>query len=66
MDNGIVQVYLANPGGFVTRIQYNGIHNLLETRNESGNRGYVCAHSHSRVCFTIFYHYACNFYGYFI
>ncbi|KAK7372932.1 hypothetical protein VNO80_06323 [Phaseolus coccineus] len=40
MDNGIVQVYLSNPGGFVTRIQYNGIDNLLETRNESGDRGY--------------------------
>jgi len=49
MDNGIVQVYLSNPGGFVTRIQYNGIHNLLETRNKSGDRGYESAHSHSRL-----------------
>ncbi|XP_014503466.1 probable rhamnogalacturonate lyase C [Vigna radiata var. radiata] len=40
MDNGIVQVYLSNPGGFVTRIQYSGIDNLLETRNKSGDRGY--------------------------
>lgn len=41
MDNGIVQVYLSNPGGFVTRIQYNGIDNLLEALNEKNNRGYI-------------------------
>ena len=41
MDNGILQVYLFNPGGFVTRIQYNGIDNLLEAENERGDRGYV-------------------------
>nr|KYP72307.1 Rhamnogalacturonate lyase [Cajanus cajan] len=40
MDNGIVQVYLSNPGGFVTRIQYNGTDNLLEILNERDNRGY--------------------------
>ncbi|XP_061359356.1 probable rhamnogalacturonate lyase B [Gastrolobium bilobum] len=40
MDNGILQVYLSNPGGFVTRIQYNGIDNLLEVLNERDNRGY--------------------------
>ncbi|KAG5080959.1 hypothetical protein AAZX31_02G202200 [Glycine max] len=40
MDNGILQVYLSNPGGFVTGIQYNGIDNLLETLNEKDNRGY--------------------------
>lgn len=44
MDNGILQVYLSNPGGFVTGIQYNGIDNLLETLNEKDNRGYVRAH----------------------
>ncbi|KAL2317594.1 hypothetical protein Fmac_031470 [Flemingia macrophylla] len=40
MENGILQVYLSNPGGFVTRIQYNGIANLLEILNERDNRGY--------------------------
>lgn len=44
MDNGILQVYLSNLGGLVTRIQYNGIDNLLETLNEKDNRGYVRAH----------------------
>ncbi|CAJ2652239.1 unnamed protein product [Trifolium pratense] len=40
LDNGILQVYLSNPDGFVTRIQYNGIDNLLEALNEKNNRGY--------------------------
>ncbi|XP_029129396.1 uncharacterized protein LOC109808986 isoform X2 [Cajanus cajan] len=40
MDNGTVQVYLSNPGGFVTRIQYNGTDNLLEVLSESDDIGY--------------------------
>ncbi|GAB4839483.1 hypothetical protein Ancab_029007 [Ancistrocladus abbreviatus] len=40
MDNGILQVTLSKPDGIVTRIQYNGIDNLLEERNEKDNRGY--------------------------
>ncbi|XP_035538697.1 probable rhamnogalacturonate lyase B [Juglans regia] len=40
LDNGILQVTLSNPQGFVTRIQYNDIDNLLEVLNEESNRGY--------------------------
>lgn len=40
MDNGILQVTLSNPGGFVTGIRYNQIENLLEIRNEEQDRGY--------------------------
>ncbi|KAH0989074.1 hypothetical protein GBA52_000557 [Prunus armeniaca] len=40
MDNGILQVTLSKPDGIVTRIQYNGIDNLLEVLNEEVNRGY--------------------------
>ncbi|XP_057969014.1 rhamnogalacturonate lyase B-like [Malania oleifera] len=40
MDNGIVQVTLTVPEGFVVGIKYNGIDNLLETRNEEDDRGY--------------------------
>ncbi|XP_052195181.1 probable rhamnogalacturonate lyase B [Diospyros lotus] len=39
MDNGLVQVTLSTPDGKVTRIQYDGIENLLENNKES-NRGY--------------------------
>ncbi|MCL7032829.1 hypothetical protein MKW94_025911, partial [Papaver nudicaule] len=40
LDNGILQVTLSKPGGIVTGVRYNGVDNLLETRNEEDNRGY--------------------------
>ncbi|XP_035542839.1 uncharacterized protein LOC109021169, partial [Juglans regia] len=40
LDNGMLQVTLSNPQGFVTRIRYNDIDNLLEVLNEESNRGY--------------------------
>ncbi|KAF5738047.1 rhamnogalacturonate lyase B isoform X1 [Tripterygium wilfordii] len=40
VDNGILQVTISIPDGFVTGINYNGIDNLLATQNEKNNRGY--------------------------
>ncbi|RZC82080.1 hypothetical protein C5167_044653 [Papaver somniferum] len=44
MDNGLVQVNISNPLGFVTGVQYNGTDNLLEIDNEDHNRGYWDLH----------------------
>ncbi|KAJ8765562.1 hypothetical protein K2173_014684 [Erythroxylum novogranatense] len=41
IDNGIVQITLAKPSGYVTGVKYGGIPNLLETRNKPSNRGYI-------------------------
>ncbi|KAF7809411.1 putative rhamnogalacturonate lyase B isoform X1 [Senna tora] len=40
IDNGIVQVTLSRPEGYVVGISYNGIDNVLEPRNEEQDRGY--------------------------
>ncbi|KDP37920.1 hypothetical protein JCGZ_05359 [Jatropha curcas] len=40
IDNGIVQVTLSKPGGFVTGIKYNGVENILETKRKENDRGY--------------------------
>lgn len=40
MDNGILQVSISTPQGFVIGIQYEGIKNLLNVQNEEDNRGY--------------------------
>ncbi|KAI3955239.1 hypothetical protein MKW98_020872 [Papaver atlanticum] len=48
MDNGLVQVNISNPSGFVTGVQYNGTDNLLEIENEEHNRGYWDLHLSQR------------------
>ncbi|XP_019058445.1 PREDICTED: probable rhamnogalacturonate lyase B [Tarenaya hassleriana] len=40
MDNGILQVTLSNPEGFVTGIQYHGISNVLAYNGSEHDRGY--------------------------
>ncbi|XP_074294460.1 uncharacterized protein LOC141622306 [Silene latifolia] len=40
IDNGILQLTISNPEGYLTAISYAGLDNLLETRNKPSNRGY--------------------------
>ncbi|XP_057783985.1 probable rhamnogalacturonate lyase B isoform X1 [Salvia miltiorrhiza] len=40
LDNGILNVTLSTPEGMITKITYNGIHNLLEQEYNENNRGY--------------------------
>ncbi|KAL9241360.1 hypothetical protein vseg_015481 [Gypsophila vaccaria] len=40
IDNGILQLRIANPQGYLTGVCYGGVNNVLETRNEGSNRGY--------------------------
>ncbi|XP_042486955.1 rhamnogalacturonate lyase-like [Macadamia integrifolia] len=40
MDNGLLQVTLSKPGGFMTNITYKGSANLLEHRNAEDSRAY--------------------------
>ncbi|KAL8109227.1 hypothetical protein AgCh_025356 [Apium graveolens] len=40
VDNGLAKFTFSNPGGMITGINYNGIENILESRNKENNRGY--------------------------
>ncbi|RID52175.1 hypothetical protein BRARA_H02792 [Brassica rapa] len=40
IDNGIFQLTLSNPEGFVTGVQYNGIENVLAYSGHENDRGY--------------------------
>lgn len=41
IDNGIVQITIANPEGYLTGVSYGGVHNILEYHNKEPNRGYA-------------------------
>jgi rhamnogalacturonan endolyase len=41
VDNGIVSVTLSRPEGYILGISFNGIDNILESKNEQVDRGYV-------------------------
>ena len=49
IDNGILQITIANPEGYLTGIRYAGVENLLETRNKASNRGYENLFIHSTL-----------------
>ncbi|CAI0464064.1 unnamed protein product [Linum tenue] len=40
LDNGMLKLTISKPQGMVTGIQYNGVTNLLESRNDEIDRGY--------------------------
>ncbi|XP_056697230.1 probable rhamnogalacturonate lyase B [Spinacia oleracea] len=40
LDNGIVQVAFSIPEGYVTRIRYGGLDNILDANNKISQRGY--------------------------
>ncbi|XP_022752049.1 probable rhamnogalacturonate lyase B [Durio zibethinus] len=40
IDNGLVEVTMENPSGYLTGIKYKGLDNVLESRNHNHNKGY--------------------------
>ncbi|KAK4261416.1 hypothetical protein QN277_004417 [Acacia crassicarpa] len=40
IENGILQITLSSPEGYILGISYDGIDNVLESRNEAPDRGY--------------------------
>ena len=41
IDNSLLAVTIAKPGGFVSGIKYNGMDNILDEQNPEDDRGYV-------------------------
>lgn len=41
ITNGIISITLSKPGGYVKGISYSNIDNVLETRYEENDRGYL-------------------------
>ncbi|XVF59126.1 hypothetical protein PTKIN_Ptkin07bG0250300 [Pterospermum kingtungense] len=40
IDNGLVEVTIENPSGYLTGIKYKGVDNVLESGNKNHNKGY--------------------------
>ncbi|XWS45038.1 hypothetical protein CRYUN_Cryun15aG0102000 [Craigia yunnanensis] len=40
IDNGLVEVTIENPSGYLTGIKYKGVDNVLESRHDNDNKGY--------------------------
>ncbi|RWW20019.1 hypothetical protein GW17_00015893 [Ensete ventricosum] len=40
LDNGIVQLTLSKPGGFITGVKYHGLDNVMEVKNREDGRGF--------------------------
>jgi len=47
LDNGILQMTIANPAGFVTGIRYGGLENILNPHNDVDDRGYWDSNWHT-------------------
>lgn len=41
IDNGLLQLTLTNPEGYLAGVSYNGIDNILQKRNKESGRAYV-------------------------
>ncbi|XVE83036.1 hypothetical protein DITRI_Ditri16bG0054600 [Diplodiscus trichospermus] len=40
IDNGLVEITIENPSGYLIGIKHKGVDNVLETKNENKNKGY--------------------------
>ena len=41
IDNGLVQVTIENPSGYLIGIKYKGVDNVLEYRHKNHDKGYA-------------------------